>query len=427
MATASFEIEDLQEFCAKALTWANQFQAFAYFNSNHFEDIYAKFDTVLAVEALTSFTADGHNTFEKIEQFKAGHLNYWIPGFFSYDLKNEIESLSTTFPNRLSFPEAFFFVPKYLLTFRGNTINIEAENPTQIFQSISNTAYSPSERLVGKFKKRMSEEAYHQAFAHMQRHIQLGDIYEVNLCQEFFAEQINIDPIHTYLRLNTLSPTPFSVLFKQKDNYIISATPERFLAKRSDKIISQPIKGTVKRGQNNQEDLLLKEELRHNPKEISENLMIVDLVRNDLTRSAIHGTVKVERQLEVQTFQQVHQLVSTVTCQKKQFLSDLQVIKNTFPAGSMTGAPKISAMELCEKYENSRRGIYSGSVGYFAPDGDFDFNVIIRSLLYNQSKGYLSFHTGGAITLASNVEKEYAECLLKAEAILKVFNTTLED
>ncbi|MHC8949550.1 anthranilate synthase component I family protein [Sphingobacterium hungaricum] len=428
MATASFEVENPKEFLEKALFWANQFQDFAYYNSNNFDDVYSKLTSFLAVEALDSFQYDGEETFEKIEKFKTGYPNHWIPGFFSYDLKNEIEDLATRFPNYLDFPEAYFFIPKTTLSFAQNRVNIDSENPSIIFQEI-NAQLIPELRVPfsGAFEKRMSKKSYFEAFEHMQRHIQLGDIYEVNLCQEFFAEQTKINPIQTYLKLDELSPTPFSVLFKQQHNYIISATPERFLAKRGQKLISQPIKGTAKRGLTDTEDTNIKQALLHNPKEIAENLMIVDLVRNDLTKSAVLGTVQVERKLEVQSFQQVHQLVSTITCQLNPEITATQAIKNTFPAGSMTGAPKISAMELCEKYENSKRGIYSGAVGYFAPDGDFDFNVIIRSLVYNQRTGYLSFHTGGAITNASEVEKEYEECLVKAEAILKVFGTSLED
>lgn len=428
MATASFEIENPQEFLEKALIWANQFQDFAYYNSNNFEDVYSKLTSFLAVDTLDSFQYDGNDTFEKIEKFKTGYPNHWIPGFFSYDLKNEIEELTTRFPNYLDFPEAYFFIPKTILSFNQNRVSIDSENPSAILQEINAQSIpEPAIPFSGTFNKRMSKKSYVEAFEHMQRHIQLGDIYEVNLCQEFFAEQVQINPVQTYLKLDKLSPTPFSVLFKHQHNYIISATPERFLAKRGQKLISQPIKGTAKRGLSSEADYIIQQELLHNPKEIAENLMIVDLVRNDLTKSAVLGTVQVERKLEVQSFKQVHQLVSTITCQLNPEISTTQAIKHTFPAGSMTGAPKISAMELCEKYENSRRGIYSGAVGYFAPDGDFDFNVIIRSLVYNQRTGYLSFHTGGAITNAAEVEKEYEECLIKAEAILKVFETSFKD
>jgi len=191
------------------------------------------------------------------------------------------------------------------------------------------------------------------------------------------------------------------------------------MAKRGEILFSQPIKGTAPRGKNIEEDTIIKQKLRNNPKEIAENVMIVDLVRNDMTRSAAAGTVDATRKLEVHSFKQVHQLISTITCKQHPDISAIQAIKNAFPPGSMTGAPKISAMQLCDRYENSRRGIYAGTVGYFAPNGDFDFNVIIRTLLYNKNRQYLSFHTGGALTIDADPELEYQECLLKASGIFK--------
>jgi para-aminobenzoate synthetase component 1 len=271
----------------------------------------------------------------------------------------------------------------------------------------------------------MSKPEYLEAFSKLKTHIQRGDIYEVNLCQEFYAEGATIDPLLTYRELNRVSPTPFSTFFKIRDRYILSASPERFLAKRGETLVSQPIKGTAPRGRSPEEDSRIIKELRNNPKEIAENVMIVDLVRNDMTRSAKPGTVAAENKLEVKSYQQVHQLVSTVTCTKNPCISDIEAIKNIFPPGSMTGAPKISAMRLCDSYEASRRGVYSGTVGYFAPNGDFDFNVIIRTILYNKTQKYLSFHTGGAITYSAEAEKEYAECLLKAGAILKTLGAEL--
>src|SRR6202012_674489 len=213
--------------------------------------------------------------------------------------------------------------------------------------------------------------------------INRGDIYVTNFCQEFFADAAEIDPLWAFLKLNEISPNPFTAFFKWKDNYILCASPERFLAKRGDKLISQPIKGTAKRGKDEIEDEAIKQELRNHTKELQENVMIVDLVRNDLTRSAKKGTVKTEELFGIYTFNQVHQMISTVVCELQEGISEIQAIRNTFPMGSMTGAPKINAMRLMEQYEQSRRGIYSGAMGYFNPDNDFDFNVVIRTLLYN--------------------------------------------
>ncbi|WP_316933289.1 anthranilate synthase component I family protein [Pedobacter lusitanus] len=265
----------------------------------------------------------------------------------------------------------------------------------------------------------MDRKTYLSKVNELREHIARGDIYEVNFCQEFFAENAAINPYEVYLNLNKLSPTPFSGFFKLHGKYILSASPERFLCKRGEQLISQPIKGTAKRSHNQIEDELIKTALKNNLKEQAENVMIVDLVRNDLTKSAIRGTVKVNELFGIYSFPQVHQMISTVSCRMNPELHPVEAIANTFPMGSMTGAPKVRAMELIEETECSRRGIYSGAFGYFDPEGDFDFNVVIRSILYNEEKKYLSFQVGGAITFASSAEAEYEECMLKASAMIK--------
>lgn len=427
MATAIFEIEE-NIFEAKALKWAQQFAEVCYLQSNGYIDEYGAIEAVLAADSNATFESHDIATFERLQNFKTEHPQAWMFGFFAYDLKNEIEELSTPFPNPLGFPNAYFFIPRTLLHFTKTSVEIDSPNPQAIFDEIMCTdAKEQGGEFKGTIRKRMSKVEYMQAFTHMKAHIQRGDIYEVNLCQEFFSDDASIAPLATYRSLNNISPTPFSTFFKLGDRYILSASPERFLAKRGESLISQPIKGTAARGNSPEEDAGIIEELRNNPKEIAENVMIVDLVRNDMTRSAKPGTVGAENKLEVKSYQQVHQLVSTVTCTKSPDISDIEAIKNIFPPGSMTGAPKISAMRLCDTYEASRRSVYSGTVGYFAPNGDFDFNVIIRTILYNQSRQYLSFHTGGAITFSADPEKEYAECLLKAKAILKTLGKQLEE
>jgi len=200
----------------------------------------------------------------------------------------------------------------------------------------------------------------------------------------------------------------------------LSASPERFLKKINNKLISQPIKGTIKRGGSKIEDENLKFALKNDNKELAENIMIVDLVRNDLTRTVLNASVKVEELCEIYSFKQVHQMISTISAEIDNNLALSDIFKNTFPMGSMTGAPKIRAMEIIEKYEKTKRGLYSGAVGYINPKGDFDFNVVIRSIFYNSENNYLSFTVGGAITANSVPENEYNECLLKAKAILEV-------
>lgn len=427
MSAVVFKV-DVPAFRNKALSWAQQFNEIAYLDSNDYKDEYAAVESMLAVQATAIFQSDGSDSFQKLNEFKAKHPTNWMFGFFSYDLKDEIEQLKSRFPNTLEFPECYFFVPSTQIFFRTNVVEIVAPEPHLVFEAINSTAIDDQRlnTLHVEVKQRMSKEDYKEAFEHMQSHIQRGDIYEVNLCQEFYAESVSIDPLRVYQSLAKLSPTPFSCFFKLADKFVLSASPERFLAKRGDTLISQPIKGTARRGKTVEEDQELIDALRNDQKEVAENIMIVDLVRNDLTRSAKPGTVDASRRLEVHSFQQVHQLISTITCQQADDVSDVAAIEQCFPPGSMTGAPKVSAMQLCESYEHSKRGLYAGSIGYFAPNGNFDFNVVIRSILYNQSLQYLSFHTGGAITLDAKMEDEYQECLLKASAIVKVLGAELE-
>ena len=234
---------------------------------------------------------------------------------------------------------------------------------------------------------------------------------------EFFKKDWSIDPLTRFFRLNEMSSAPFSAYLSFDQKHVLCGSPERFIKKEGDTIISQPIKGTIKRGKNQEEDDKLVQQLKMDPKERSENIMITDLVRNDLSKTAAPGSVQVEELCEVYTFKTVHQLISTVTSKIKTGVHPVDVIKNAFPMGSMTGAPKVRAMEIIEEEEDFKRGIYSGSIGYFDPQGDFDFNVVIRSLIYNEKNHYLSARVGGAITALSDPEREYDECLLKMESM----------
>jgi para-aminobenzoate synthetase component 1 len=277
----------------------------------------------------------------------------------------------------------------------------------------------------GEINSRFQPSEYKEEVFKIKQHIQRGNIYEATFCQDFYAENCKLNPVDAFKELNKVSPSPFATFFKFRHNYIIGATPERFLSKRGDKLISQPIKGTIRRSHDPKEDEVLVDALKQDPKEQSENVMIVDLVRNDLTRCAVPGTVYVEELFGIYSFEQVHQMISTVVCTADPNLDNPSIIQAVFPMGSMTGAPKISAMEIIEEHERTKRGVYSGAIGYFAPGGDFDFNVVIRTLLYNSENQYLSFHVGSAITFESDAEKEYEECLLKAKAIKQILSNKI--
>jgi para-aminobenzoate synthetase component 1 len=415
-------VNDLPVFKQKALQWASAFDAVCYLDSNGFNDPYSKFDTLIAIGIKNEVEANTGNAFNELENFRTNNPG-WITGFFGYDLKNEIEQLSSANSDGLQFPDLYFFVPQHIIIITDDQAEIISDMPQQVIHIIEQQQLTADDAQQAiNLQPRFSRQEYIDAVKAIQEHINRGDIYVTNFCQEFFAEHAHINPLVIFTQLNQISPNPFSTFFKWKDNYILGASPERFLAKRGNKLISQPIKGTAKREADEQADEHVKQQLRNHPKELQENVMIVDLVRNDLTRSAKQGTVKTEELFGIHSFQYVHQMISTVVCELEDGLSTIQAIKNTFPMGSMTGAPKVSSMQLMEQYERSKRGVYSGAIGYFSPDNDFDFNVVIRTLLYNSARQYLSFHAGSAITYHANAEKEYEECLLKAQAVLEVLS-----
>jgi len=390
-----------------------------------------KFDLLVSIGVSEEIKSDNKNSFEQLKNFYEQKKD-WLFGYFSYDLKNEIENLSSENFDGIKFPQLHFFSPKYLLIVKNNSLefyshskNLSKECERFLAELNSNFHFLPptSHHSPLNIKSRITKNEYLQTINKIKQHIKQGDIYEMNFCQEFYAENAEINPFFIYQQLNEISPMPFSCYYKLKDKYLACASPERFLKKQGNKIISQPIKGTIKRGSTIEEDNLLKNQLLNSEKERSENVMIVDLVRNDLSRTAKEGSVRVDELFGIYSFKQVHQMISTISSELNEGVHFTEVIKQCFPMGSMTGAPKVKAMELIEKYENTKRGLFSGAVGYITPDGDFDFNVVIRSILYNEKEKYLSFMVGSAITDKSIPAKEYEECLLKAKAMFEVLNS----
>jgi len=420
-------LENPSEFKIQLLLWSQQFREAIFLDNNNYDQKYSSFDAVLAVDAFTSVKTDEHNAFEDLKQYQQITKD-WLFGYLSYDLKNDTEELKSSNHDGLHFPDVFFFQPKKLFLLKENQLEIQYLNMCddeveEDLEEIRNQISEISQKSEIKIQQRISKESYLEKVSTMLEHIHRGDIYEANFCMEFFAENASLNPIETYTRLNAISEPPFAVFFKNNKQFLLSASPERYLRKENDKIISQPIKGTAKRHAYVQEDENIKQELLANEKERSENIMIVDLVRNDLSRTASKGSVEVEELCGAYTFKQVHHLISTVVSTVESDKSPIEIIKTTFPMGSMTGAPKISAMKIIEELEETKRGLYSGAVGYFTPDNNFDFNVVIRSILYNQENNYVSFSVGSAITSLSVPEKEYEECLLKAKAMREVLET----
>jgi para-aminobenzoate synthetase component I len=413
------------------LKWAQQHREVIFLDNNveyNANQKFSSYDYVLAVDAFTSIKTDYHNAFEDLKQYQQTTKD-WIFGYLSYDLKNDTENLKSENFDGLEFADLYFFQPKKLFLLKGNNLEIkylnmcddEIEHDLLSIEAANFlTSKNQFQSLDFEIKQRISKEKYIEKVSKMLWHIQQGDIYEANFCMEFYAENAVINPLERYEMLNKISKTPFSVYFKKHKNYLLSASPERYLRKEGETIISQPIKGTAKRFLDKTADEKSKIDLQNDPKERSENVMIVDLVRNDLSKTAQKNTVKVTELCQVYSFLQVHQMISTIASKLHEDFTAIDVLKTTFPMGSMTGAPKLSAMNIIEELEETKRGLYSGAVGYFTSDGDFDFNVVIRSILYNQEHKYLSFSVGSAITNLAVPESEYDECLLKANAMFKI-------
>lgn len=438
------------------LHWSQKYDEVIWLDSNQHQEKHSKYKAILAVDAFTAIKTDYFSAFEKLEEYQQ-KTNDWLFGYLTYDLKNDVERLKSNNYDGLHFPDLYFFQPKKIFLFSENEVEMQYLNfvddeleadwqeITQLSKNphyfnpeclckldshheeerridLTNKTKNPQNHPKSQIKihLRTSKDSYFKKLNKLLKHIHRGDIYEANFCQEFYAENSEIDTVKSFLHLNQISNPPFATYLKLGDLFSLSASPERYLSKSGNTIVSQPIKGTAKRSEIKKEDDELIYQLENDPKERSENIMITDLVRNDLSRFAKKGTVKVEELCKVYSFEQVHQMISTITCEVEETISPVKILKETFPMGSMTGAPKISAMKIIEELEDAKRGLYSGAVGYFTPDNDFDFNVIIRSILYNSDEKYVSFSVGGAITAKSIPENEYEECLLKAKAMREV-------
>ncbi|MFB1039150.1 MAG: anthranilate synthase component I family protein [Polaribacter sp.] len=429
--TRTFSIEHIKGFKQHLLSWSQQFETALWLDSNNYQQQYASFDSALALEEFTSIKTDYTNAFDKLKEYQTITKDY-IFGYISYDVKNDVERLSSNNYDGLNFADLYFFQPQKLIFIKGKNIEfhylkmvddeIESDFNTICTTKITNTPSDSDEKI--KIKLRIHKDEYYSKVHTILDHIKRGDLYEANFCQEFYAENASINPVEVYKHLNDISEPPFASFLKMDHQYALCASPERYLKKEGLKIISQPIKGTAKRLISAIDDDKIAADLSRDIKERAENVMIVDLVRNDLSKTAKIATVKVEELCKVYSFKQVHQMISTVVSEIDTTTHPIETLRSTFPMGSMTGAPKVSAMKIIEKLEETKRGLYSGTIGYFTPENDFDFNVVIRSILYNEEKKYISYSVGGAITEKSIVEKEYEECLLKAKAMKYVLQNS---
>ncbi len=405
------------------LSWVNRFNICSFLDNHLYQSGNTNLECLAACGSIAQTT--GNPKFAELDAFLQQQKGNWIFGHIGYDNKNQVETLSSIHPDAIQFPDLFFFVPAVVLKLQYDKLEIscyDQSNPEEIYREIiSVLPVEPAKTSSLKIESRLSRNEYIQIIQQLKQHILRGDCYEINYCQEFYATDIQIDPVSLYQQLTAISPNPFACYYKHESRHLLCASPERFLQKKGSRLISQPIKGTIQRNLLNKEaDTLLLEELKASEKDKSENVMVVDLVRNDLSKVCKEGSVKVSELFGIYSFPQVHQMISTIEGELDENVPFSSILKACFPMGSMTGAPKKRVMELIEQYEKTKRGLYSGAVGYIDPNGDFDFNVVIRSILYNAANQYLGYQVGGGITFYSDPEKEYEECLLKAAAIRKV-------
>ncbi len=409
----------------RMLNWSQQFSILLYLDNNSYPSVHGKFECLLAADVKHGSSLEKAHDLASLQQLHDA-CNDWLFGHIGYDYKNQLfPRLSSAHTATSAFAQLSFFIPQTVCYIdRGQTtFTIESFiDPYVIYRQILDSSSDRSSVLPElTFKSLFDKEDYLAAIGALRDHIREGDCYEINFCNKGYCENVDIEPLHVFNALNQLSPAPFAAYYRNNGDFMACASPERYLRKVGQQILSQPIKGTAKRSKDPITDTEIKEALRNDIKERSENVMIVDLVRNDLAQSCEVGSIAVDELFGIYTYPQVHQMISTVSGMMKSGMPFTDAIKYSFPMGSMTGAPKYKVMQLIEHYERAQRELFSGSVGYITPAGDFDFNVIIRSLFYNIHTRYLSYQTGGAITYDSKPEQEWDEMRLKAWALERIF------
>jgi para-aminobenzoate synthetase component I len=425
--TAYFTISNAKKITQQLLLWANTFNSCCYLNSNGYNQHYQQIEAIIAVDAVATCIANQHTTLEK---FFSEHKGHYIFGNLNYEYYKVLQQQSIEAVDENGFPIAYFFVPSIIIEVEQQQLKISSlhKDPNIIFEEIINAARAiPSKKpdSPASIQQGVSRQQYIDTVQQIITEIKKGNCYELNYCIPFTANTC-IEPLAMFEELNNISPNPFAAFYKVNEHYLLCASPERYTQKQGTQIISQPIKGTFKRNTcNNVADEILKQDFYTNPKERSENVMVVDLVRNDLSRICKQATVQVTELFGVYTFPQVHQMISTIQGEVDENINFATVIEHTFPMGSMTGAPKQKVIQLIEQFEPTERGIYSGTIGYITPNNNFDFNVVIRSMVYNSKTGNLQYHVGSGITANSIAENEYEECLLKASAMQQIIAGTV--
>lgn len=391
--------------------WASQeFQYFAYFNGNEYAYPKGNFGV---------FFFAGHKSLNPNDLWDFSISRFKV-GIIGYDFKNKLENLTSINPAFLDLPEICFFQPELLIKIENNLIHSKTELSRDFLNQINLIDLPLAPPVSCRWTPQISKEKYLESIKTIKHHIVEGNTYEMNFCQAFSGKYDSWDPIAAYFKLNEISPMPFSALFKAGKKWIVSASPERFIKKIGNQLIAQPIKGTIRRGATAAEDLANRNKLSNSEKEKAENLMITDLMRNDLSKVSKTGTVEVEELFGIYPLPKVFQMISTIISELKPGISFEDIIQATFPMGSMTGAPKIRTMELIDELESFKREWYSGALGWIDEEGDFDFSVIIRSIIADLDAKKLYFGVGSAVTFDADPEQEFEECQLKAQAIFEI-------
>ncbi len=416
----------VREIKQRMLNWANQFSILLFLDSNHYPSAYDGYECLLAVGATEVVGGHEHDLLAQLQQRHNANPD-WLFGHICYDYKNVLEpKLESAHAAKTGFELLQFFVPQTVcyINKEQTFLTIESfEDTNAIYNAIIDVDLESVQKRIPhlQFTPVVDKADYLATIERLRTHIADGDCYEINYCTEGYCEGAEIDPLQVFNALNGLSPAPFAAYYRSGAQYMMCSSPERYLKKQGSKVLSQPIKGTARRDKDSETDAQIKNALRNDIKERAENVMIVDLVRNDLARCCETGSVQADELFGIYSFPQVHQMISTVSGTLKAALPFTEAIRYSFPMGSMTGAPKYKVMQLTDRYERSRRELYAGTVGYITPGGDFDFNVVIRSMFYNEDTRYLTYQTGGAITYDSVPEQEWDEMRLKAWALERIF------
>lgn len=350
------------------------------------------------------------NPWEYLDQLQ-NESDDWLFGYLGYDLKNHLEALGSENKDLTGSPDLYMMIPGLVIEWSLDKMMVLKGNLPSV--DVDTLQSNPS--VLRNLKPLNNCDEYIKTIEKAQDLITEGEFYEINLTHPMQAG-FDGDPYQLYRAMREKGPVPFGAYIQCEDITICSASPERFIKKSGSRVFSQPIKGTSPRSNDPAQDMKHKEEL-YSEKNRAENLMIVDLVRHDLSAIALPGTVKVPELYEIHSFDTVHQLISTIEAEADARYRSVEIIKACFPPGSMTGAPKIRVMKAIDELETYKRGVYSGAIGYIRPDGDFDFNVVIRSAIIRDNN--LIYPVGGAITGDSDPAAEWEETMVKTRALIE--------